>query len=670
MTCLQLTYRFIRNHPLLLSFLVFLITCFVIYITRPIDQDYARQSVENSLRESLKEDKGTGCEIPQLNPFSVEIMKLVRKHRNIVCTGYDWVKCYLSKCTIISKIIDIAGDDIECKYRDILYENDIKHTIGPPTILKGNKEYLLQRSDHVKIDCVLGPNISHKNKEYLQNIFGKWSGHGIGYRPVTPQKPAPGRENTPNVLIFAFDSAAKNGFIRKMPKSFNFLTKELNAVVLNRPIEHVRSLFFFFNYNIIGDGTAWALFPLLTGKTELELPESRKSILNSGYLDNMPFIFYKLKKDGYRTAYFEDMPQIGTFQHRFNGFRHQPTDHYIRDFFLEADNFIGNTNNVSFCVGDTPRYKLMMNITDQFFKLSGKRFAFTFVADITHYHSFDMIASADQPFVDFLNGLLKRGVFNDTFLIVMGDHGPRFDDIRQTLQGRLEERLPLMAIRLPDNLKATRPEAFRNLLSNVDTLTTVHDVHATILDVLGMTEHWNPYKVPGADMTRGLTLLKTINKNRSCSEAGIETHWCTCVKWEAVRPDEPLYKRTAQALLDHINSITEFQRTKCAIRTLTSIDWVTRKRPNTKLLQFIESTDFDKYLGKFGREIQVKEYIYQVKITVGPGIGVYEGAVTHLVKGDKFCVDDRKISRTNAYNKEPECISPVFPHLSKFCYCN
>ncbi|KAI5644585.1 hypothetical protein NE865_03474 [Phthorimaea operculella] len=632
MTCLHNMYRFIKQNALALSFLIFTSTCLFFYLIRPIDQDYARQSVENSLRESLKEDKGTGCEIPQLDPFSAEIMKFNKNYSKIKCVGYDWVKCYFSTCALQSTILKafhMGENTVECEYRDIIYESDRKHTLGPPTILKGNKEYELERSDYVKIHCKLDPKITHKH------FFGEtWSGHGIGYRPLESGKPPPGRENTPNILIFAFDSTAKNGFIRKMHRSYKFLTEVLNAVVLN-------------GYNIVGDGTAWALFPLLTGKTELELPESRKSIRNSGYLDDMPFIFYKLKKDGYRTAYFEDMPKIGTFQHRFNGFRHQPTDHYIRDFFLEADNFTGNVNS-SYCIGDTPRYKLMMDITDQFFKLDGKRFAFTFVADITHYAGFNKIASADGPFVDFLNGLLKRGVFNDTLLVVMGDHGPRYDYIRQTLQGRLEERLPLLAIRLPDTLKATRPEAFENLRSNVDTLTTVHDLHATILDVLDMRHHWNKYKVPGADLTRGLTLLEKINKSRSCSEAGIETHWCTCVTWEPVRPDEPLYNRTAKALLDHINRITESQRSKCAIRTLKSIDWVTRKRPKTKLLQFKESTDFDKYLGRFGRAMPLKKFIYQVKITVGPGVGVYEGAVTHHVKENKFSVNTREISRTNA----------------------
>ncbi|KAJ2939085.1 hypothetical protein O0L34_g10273 [Tuta absoluta] len=184
--------------------------------------------IENTLRESLKEDKGTGCDIPKLNPFAAEIMQFDKRMPEIVCSGHDWVKCYFSKCTIDQKIIDKIGDQIECTYNDILYKSDTKYTIGPPTVLQGNQVYMLQKSDHVKIKCKLGPNIPNNYSGEKQ-----WSGHGIGYRPLTPLKPPRGRENTFNVLIFGFDSTSKNGFIRKMPKSYKFLTEELDAVVLN-----------------------------------------------------------------------------------------------------------------------------------------------------------------------------------------------------------------------------------------------------------------------------------------------------------------------------------------------------------------------------------------------------------------------------------------------------
>jgi hypothetical protein len=95
--------------------------------------------------------------------------------------------------------------------------------------------------------------------------------------------------NGVNVLMFGFDSMSRNAFIRKMPKSYDYLTKELNADVLK-------------GYNIIGDGTPQALIPLLTGFTELELPETRKRKFSSSFVNSYPMVWKSYQKSGYVTA--------------------------------------------------------------------------------------------------------------------------------------------------------------------------------------------------------------------------------------------------------------------------------------------------------------------------------------------------------------------------------
>ncbi|XP_013178648.1 PREDICTED: uncharacterized protein LOC106125813 isoform X2 [Papilio xuthus] len=614
--------------------------------------DLYNRYIEEKLEEALKEDKGTGCEIPKLDPFAKEVTKFDKILPKVVCQGKDWVKCYHSECRVTKEILDTTTD-IECIYNDIIYINDGEYVIGEDITVKGNNSYVLTRSDHVKVKCI---------GNHIDSILpSKWKGHSLGFRSsVHPKTPPQGRENTLNVLILGFDSTSHNGFVRRMPKSYQFLKDEFKATILQ-------------GYNIVGDGTPAALFPILTGKTELELPDVRKKMNNNGSLDSMPFIFYKLHEDGYRTAYFEDMPWIGTFQYRFKGFKHRPADHYLRDFYLEESNGgkkwwnVGSSNR--YCVGDTPQYKLMLNITDQFLKLDGKKFCFTFIADITH-DNFNMISTADEDLVDFLRGFRQAGHLEHTLLMVMGDHGPRYAYIRDTLQGKLEERLPLMGIVLPEVLKRERPFVEDVLRTNAQVLTTPHDIYATVLDVLHMRQHWNTYRVTGADLTRGLTLLEPIPKNRSCSEAGIEPHWCACLAWRNVTEDDPLYQRTAEALVNYINSLTEEVREKCVLRTLTSISWVMRQRGNSRMLSFVAAKDGDGYVGKFGAKVRVPRENYQVKIIVGPSKGVYEASMLYIAAEDKFEINSRDISRTNAYNNEPSCISATHPHLNMYCYCN
>uniref|UniRef100_A0AC34G724 Uncharacterized protein n=1 Tax=Panagrolaimus sp. ES5 TaxID=591445 RepID=A0AC34G724_9BILA len=66
-----------------------------------------------------------------------------------------------------------------------------------------------------------------------------------------------------SVYWFSFDSLSQMAFRRLLPKTVEYLEKKLEAVTLN-------------GYNIVGDGTPQAFIPILTGKTELELPLTRK----------------------------------------------------------------------------------------------------------------------------------------------------------------------------------------------------------------------------------------------------------------------------------------------------------------------------------------------------------------------------------------------------------
>lgn len=90
----------------------------------------------------------------------------------------------------------------------------------------------------------------------------------------------------------------------------------------------------------------------------------------------------------------------------------------------------------------------------------------------------------------------------------------RYSAIRETYQGKLEERLPLMAIILPEILKQNRPEVIEALRNNARLLTTPFDIHATILDALELRELSNNYSVPGSNLPRGLSLLEPVSSAR------------------------------------------------------------------------------------------------------------------------------------------------------------
>ncbi|KAF9413018.1 hypothetical protein HW555_008632 [Spodoptera exigua] len=592
-------------------------------IRKPLGLEETRSIVENRSMEYCLQEKGKGCERPKLDPFSAEVMALTRDMPKITCDGFDWIVCKKSECYVTQEILNNVTD-ISCDYRDIMYVNDQEYYLSNSTIIKGG-----------------------------DNLFTPgWEGVKTGLRPVKTYPNPQNHGNSYNVMILAFDSSSHNGFMRKMPKSYKYLSK--NAIIMN-------------GFNIVGDGTPAALFPIFTGKPEEEHPDARKKITKNVYVDHRSFIFYKLKSFGYQTAYWEDSPDIGTFQYRFNGFQHQPADHYFRPFFLEHSSLPFNTPQ--YCTGSTPTYELMMNISDELFQLDGKKFCFTIIGDICH-NDFNQMSTADDFLLSFMESWSSRKVLEDTLLVVMGDHGSRFSKLRETYHGKLEERLPLLSIFLPEKLKRLRPDAVAALNENIERLTTPFDLHTTVLDVLDLKDLSNMYTIPGCNLQRALSLLTPIPASRSCADAGIAQHWCTCTKWQSVDASSPMYNRVANALAEYINSLTSELRSKCENRQMTFVKSVLRQKVDDQVLKYVNYKEEDAFFGnpQMSAPKAPSEY-YTATIIMNPGRAIFEGTVVYNTQTYSFTITKSEISRLSPYKNEPHCISATHPHLNPFCYC-
>lgn len=76
-----------------------------------------------------------------------------------------------------------------------------------------------------------------------------------------------------------------------------------------------------------------------------------------------PFIFNDYENNGYVTSFNEDLPNVGTFTYRLNGFDHQPTTHYMRPFYLAFER--ESNHHLHLCIGDKPRHNVMLDYTTQ-----------------------------------------------------------------------------------------------------------------------------------------------------------------------------------------------------------------------------------------------------------------------------------------------------------------
>ena len=101
-----------------------------------------------------------------------------------------------------------------------------------------------------------------------------------------------------NIILLSYDSLSRVSWFKRLPKTTNFILNKMNFNVL-------------YGQSILGDGTPACMIPLLTGKTESELPSALKTDPNGKFVDQVyPFIWNELHPRGYMSYHMEDWPQV------------------------------------------------------------------------------------------------------------------------------------------------------------------------------------------------------------------------------------------------------------------------------------------------------------------------------------------------------------------------
>lgn len=453
-----------------------------------------------------------------------------------------------------------------------------------------------------------------------------------------------------NILMFGFDSVSSMTWQRNLPRSHKYFVDTLGGIVLE-------------GYNIVGDGTPQALLPILTGKTEEELPEARRGYPDAATVDGHPWIWKELKNLGYVTQWGEDGASAGTFTYRMLGFKDQPVDHYMRPFYLKAE--ARYARGQPYCLGSVPRHLNMLNWVKQFFQSypHKPKFSFLFHSEYSH-DMYNELKWADDDLKDFLEFLHTQGHLENTLLILMADHGARFQTVRHTVQGKYEERMPFFSFRFPPKFQKQHPKVMDNFRINAQRLTTPFDIHATFHDVINFTGSGI-----GDVSHRGISLFKEIPRERTCEHAGVEPHWCTCLNWVDVSVTDKVVQRAVNHLVKTINDVTEKYRGDCVELSLFNISSAVKFSPNDRVLKFKQTIDQDGRMADFSDDTTASEILYQVTITTKPSLGKYEATVKYFPAENKFVANAGEISRINRYGNQPHCVMEKLPHLRPYCYC-
>ncbi|XP_073972048.1 uncharacterized protein isoform X2 [Rhodnius prolixus] len=432
-----------------------------------------------------------------------------------------------------------------------------------------------------------------------------------------------------SVMFVGIDSVSRLNFLRTMPKTSAYLQQN-NWISLK-------------GYNKMDDNTFPNLMAILTGHTVNQITQlcwrHRKQ-----KLDNCPFIWYNYSSNGYVTCYAEDEPTIGSFNYRKSGFQKTPTDYYLRPFMLAGEKRLKmkTINSLNVCIGPTATPDHILDYAVDFVHTFNGALTFSlFWMNSYSHNDLNSPSLIDSRVLKFFKDLEKTGALDTTLVIFLSDHGMRFGKIRETYVGWLEERLPYIYFWLPDWFQRIHPEKTKSLMKNVNRLTSPFDVHVTLLDILGQ----KPIGPAGCPTCQ--TLFKEVAWNRTCLDAGITDHWCTCSEYKTLSLDSSPVLAIARHVLDELNKLVEngshnlSNRTKCAKLKLKRVLSLRSKI--------------------FTRKIGYKEFV--ILLQTVPGEAMFEATVRHK---STFQIMDT-VSRINTYGSQSNCMKDAF--LQKYCFC-
>ncbi|OXA42195.1 hypothetical protein Fcan01_23027 [Folsomia candida] len=248
-----------------------------------------------------------------------------------------------------------------------------------------------------------------------------------------------------------------------------------------------------------------------------------------------------------------------------------PTDFYIRPFSSYMETNLGKGDD-NMCYGTRRSFKMLLDNIENIAVAQKNRpyFHFTWATKLSH-NNFNKLHQGDGPLLEFLQFMATNGYLNHTALLILGDHGNRSPTQAQmNPAGKVEVRMPVFYLVLPDWFKAKYSQPFKNLQYNADSLTSPYDVYETLKLFMNLSQLRDTQSYKNADtiinVRKPMSLFQKIPFDRSCLEAGVSLHWCVCRGARDERPaptTTPEVRNDVTASVDFMNVKLKPVSTKC-----------------------------------------------------------------------------------------------------------
>nr|XP_017019133.1 uncharacterized protein LOC108072478 [Drosophila kikkawai] len=591
------------------------------------------------------------CKMPYVDPFARKLMrkfqrdklKLCHKDKGIVRSVFDYemqqYRLQINENVARPMLETRKNATLECVYQKVLRNNTAKEPDDTYITLQSRPivhQQLVPRDTDFMVTKCYAKDIKNST-ELLQEdamtfIQQMW--------PSTEKV-----RSQPSVLILGLDSVSRINLRRAMPSVYKFVS---------RP-----GWFEMQGYTKIGDNTFPNLMAVLTGHSE-KGTEKVCDTSKPGCLDTLPFIWKRFKSANYTTAFAEDCESINTFNYLKGGFVKQPTDYYLRPLLVAIENNFNVTKRygLSYCVGRQLSSSYVWNFGKQFidrFLGRSPMFGFLWSNSFTH-DEYTGATALDKLFLKYLKSVEETHLFERSIVILMSDHGQRYNLLRRAASGYFEERMPMMFIYIPPWFRLKYPALVENLNKNRNRLTSNYDVYMTLqhllqLDSKSMDDF--PDDLRAKQCPTCQSLFFEVPLNRTCQMAAIEEKWCCCQPTETIRRS-PHVMTIALAIVERMNNHLQEQQLTglCHNFSLKKVHKVDRK---TILSTGLKPADKD-------------EHVYIIEFSTFPKKPRFEATVRWNNRTNKLLdMDVEDLSRLNSYKKDANCINEKKAKI--YCIC-
>ncbi|KAG9510402.1 Neurabin-1, partial [Fragariocoptes setiger] len=426
-------------------------------------------------------------------------------------------------------------------------------------------------------------------------------------------------ESYSNVLIVGLDTVSRSNSIRQLNRTLAVIKRIFGN---NSSTDNNDDAWLDFRgYNKVGENTFPNIIPLLTGHTPEELVSDRQHLCWHGanysnekidqFIDKCGLLWSQYSNVGYRTFYHEDWAKASTFNYLKPGFNKQPTDFYQRPFYLiEKDINSDVAMGCAECIHNQSIVDINLQHLYSFLRAYKHRPYFVFDwLNCPQHENIKGASLVDDYYAKFFESIYEL-VSERTFVLLMSDHGWRYNSFVSTYAGKFETSLPMLRMYIPRMFRAQHRPLFENLITYQNALVTPFDLHETLVDILELslrspsqthsststttskqlssaqTAHKQRQRhqstmISDNEMNDKLDKAQIVSKravaqkatqkdrtpfsmlslpanrnpmiNRTCEEAGIPDNYCVCHQMEPVNESENYVKAASYYLVERFN---------------------------------------------------------------------------------------------------------------------